>query len=486
MIKSTDRTIRMVGLVLLLVGIYVALVSHPVQANHPTFADGDVFVSVSNGQVQWRHPDGTLNKTLTVSSGLGYTTGMAFDAANNLYVTEFSGQNVSKFDTSGTLLGTFGSGYNCNPESILFDAAGNAYVGQPDCTADILKFDSAGNLLAAFDVAVENRGSDWIDLAADQCTMFYTSEGTSIKRFDVCTNSQLPDFVAGVLHGPAYALRLLPGGGLLVADSIDIHRLDSVGSITQTYDAPGEDCWFALNLDPDGTSFWSADFCTSNIYKFDIASGTQLLTFNTGTDFQTVFGLVVKGVISSQQLLTLPFEVGETWYVCQGYNGPVSHRGAAALDLSIDPRSFAGRLGCNPQTAEASTGKAVLAPAAGIVKAHITNRGQKDMLCLELDGIAVMKVGHLTNMLPVGTRFERDAQLGMVTGPSRGNGGYAHIHIQLQELSSGCGKAKTIPFSGPYRFQDAPDMLYSDSGTPSDWKDDPKNQWRGTALTRSR
>ncbi|MDX1670055.1 MAG: hypothetical protein R3194_11600, partial [Limnobacter sp.] len=36
-----------------------------------------------------------------------------------------------------------------------------------------------------FDVATDDRGSDWIDLAADQCTMYYTSEGTLVKRFDV-------------------------------------------------------------------------------------------------------------------------------------------------------------------------------------------------------------------------------------------------------------------------------------------------------------
>ena len=259
------------------------------------FGIGDVFVSVSDGQVQWRSPGGNLNQTLTVSSGFGFTTGMAFDATGNLYVTEFSAQSVSQFDTNGNLLGTFGSGYNQSPESILFDKSGNAYVGQADGTEDILKFDSQGNLLAAFDVAIENRGSNWIDLASDQCTLFYTSEGPSIKRFNVCNNMQLPDFATGVLHSAGFALRLLPDGGLLVTDFQDIDRLDASGQVVQTYDVPGENCWFALNLDPDGASFWSADVCTSNVYKFDIASGAQLLSFNTGTPSSTVFGLAVRG-----------------------------------------------------------------------------------------------------------------------------------------------------------------------------------------------
>jgi len=70
------------------------------------------------------------------------------------------------------------------------------------------------------------------------------------------------------------------------------------GGITRIYDAPGQDCWFALNLDPDGTSFWSADFCTSMVYKFDIESGTVLRSFSTGTPANTVFGLVVNGEFS--------------------------------------------------------------------------------------------------------------------------------------------------------------------------------------------
>ena len=295
----------------------LALLAGSSRASHATtYQVGDVFVATDlGGTVQWREPDGTLHATLaTLPSAV--TTGMAFDTSGNLYVTGFDGNQVSVLNTMGVLTGPFGSGYNANPESILFDAAGNAYVGQADGTRDILKFDSAGNPLASYDVATSNRGSDWIDLAADQCTMLYTSEGTEVKRFDVCTNTQLPDFAPpGTLHGPAYALRqLLPaqGGGLLVADTQDIHRLDGGGNVVQTYDAEGENCWFALNLDPDSTSFWTADFCTSNVYKFDIGSGAVLLSFNTGTPSNTVFGLAVFGeLLISQRFLTLEPESDE-------------------------------------------------------------------------------------------------------------------------------------------------------------------------------
>jgi len=108
---------------------------------------------------------------------------MAFDKSpGNLYVTNFSAGAVTRFDTRGTRLDTFGSGYNALPESIVFDAAGDVFVGHAGGTADLLRFDGGGQLRASYNVPIERRGSDWIDLAIDRCTLYYTSEGRSIKR----------------------------------------------------------------------------------------------------------------------------------------------------------------------------------------------------------------------------------------------------------------------------------------------------------------
>lgn len=263
------------------------------------FHGGDVLVSVSNGLVQHRDSGGALIENLDTTVG-GFNTGMAFDSSNNLYVTDFSNGSVSKFDQNGSLIGPFGSGY-ISPESILFDAVGNAFVGDASINV-IQKFDATGAPLAQYTVASEDRGTDWIDLSADQATLYYTSEGDNVLRFDTNTNTQLSNFTPTPLPGSAaYALRLLPTGGALVADSETIVRLDSSGAVIQSYDAPAEDSWFALNLDPDGTSFWSADFSTADVYKFDIDSGTVLLHFNTGTGSSTVFGLAVNGEITVAQ-----------------------------------------------------------------------------------------------------------------------------------------------------------------------------------------
>ncbi len=278
----------------------LASVSGPAPAT--AFAPGDVFVSLRTGQVQWRRPDGTLNGTL-INAIPGKAEGMGFDAAGNLYVTHYcadvslclAGNMVERFSPNGVSAGSFGGGYNCNPYAIAVDAAGRVYVGQADCTGDILQFDGSGNPLASFDVAPDNRGSARIDLAADGCTMFYTSQGANVKRYNVCTRQQLSDFNRAPLpDGPTYGLRILPDGGVLVSITSAIARLDASGTLVGSYDAPGEpDEWTGLDLVGDGT-FWATNYASSDVVRFDLSSGAVLTSFNTGTPTTTVKDVVVK------------------------------------------------------------------------------------------------------------------------------------------------------------------------------------------------
>ena len=261
------------------------------------FARGDVFASVGGGHVNRYDGAGHFIETLDTGVG-GFTTGCGFDADTHLYVTNFGAGSVSEFDDDGKLIGVFGSGYSGSPESILFDGKGDAYVGAVNGDNDIRKFDANGTPLAKFDVAIDDRGSDWIELASDQCTMFYTSEGKKILRYDVCQDKQLADFVTNLPGSAAFALRLLPNGEILVADSAAIHRLDSNGTILQTYDAPNQDAWFALNIAPGGSSFWSGDSTTGNFFNFDIASG-QVLVGPVNTGSSEFFGLCVLGEVTA-------------------------------------------------------------------------------------------------------------------------------------------------------------------------------------------
>jgi YVTN family beta-propeller protein len=101
------------------------------------------------------------------------------------------------------------------------------------------------------------------------------------------------------------------GDRILVACQDAVHRLSPQGDNLQTYtrqdigelDASG---LFALNLDPDGTSFWTAGLNSGNVYRVDIESGTVLANFNTGPG--GVSGLAVYDELGDESIFTDGFE----------------------------------------------------------------------------------------------------------------------------------------------------------------------------------
>jgi outer membrane protein assembly factor BamB len=265
-----------------------------------TFQRGDVIVSLEPGPVLWYGSDGTPRRVI-LGTEIGTGEGMAFDAAGNLYVTRWcldgpcsTGNTVEKYSPMGLPAGKFGAGYNCNPHAILFDRSGAAFVGLAGCSGAIVKI-APGAAPVSYPVAPDNQGAFWIDLAADGCTMFYTSWGPNVKRYDVCASAQLADFnLAPVPGGTAHDVRALPDGGVLVATGQVITRLDASGAQVQTYEIPGEpSLWAGLDLVGDGT-FWAGNYQSSNVYRFDLATGAVRARFNTNTPAATVVGIRVR------------------------------------------------------------------------------------------------------------------------------------------------------------------------------------------------
>ena len=128
---------------------------------HAQFQAGDLFVSVGDGEVLRYDSGGTLKQTLNTGTS-GFTTGMAFDAAGNLYVTTFGSNTLVQFNPSGTLTNSNVAAGLSTPESVVFDAAGDFYVG--NLGNGIRKYNAAGTFLGT----VINTRVDWFDLSADQ------------------------------------------------------------------------------------------------------------------------------------------------------------------------------------------------------------------------------------------------------------------------------------------------------------------------------
>lgn len=267
-----------------------------------TWNVGDVFAGIASGSYNVYSNGGTFKETISDGSG-GFTTGCSFNPSlDKLYTTNFSSSKVVVYDNTSphSIVQTITTG-KAAAESIVFAGNGHFFVGGPS-DPEIEEYDASGTLVDNDTVAADGTGGpDWIDLAADQKTIFYTSESRVVRRFDAAADVQLADFATLPGAGTAFALRLLsPGdgsGGLLVADRGDVKRLDGSGAVVQTYDVSGEDSWFSLNLDPNGTSFWAGDFGTNNFYRFNIATGAvEVGPIASGG---ALFGLCLKGEITA-------------------------------------------------------------------------------------------------------------------------------------------------------------------------------------------
>ena len=208
---------------------------------------GDVFLAVGDGTYHVFDRAGRFKQALEDDYG-GYTTDCGFSPSlERLYAVNYTHSKVvvDEDDEEHRVVQTIDPAEATpggHSGAIVFAADGGFFVGHPDGNALVHKYNEAGILVATYDVPVDGRrGTNWLDLSVDQQTLYYTSAGRSIQRFDTGSATALPDFAVLPGEGHAEAVRLLPPGdgegGLLVADGGDIKRLDEAGEVVQRYDA---------------------------------------------------------------------------------------------------------------------------------------------------------------------------------------------------------------------------------------------------------
>lgn len=159
---------------------------------------------------------------------------------------------------------------------------------------------------------------------------------------------------------------------------------------------------------------------------------------------------------------------GETWVVCQGYNGVPSHSGPRryALDLTAHLPGV-GPTGCWGGE-HVTAGRKVTAPGDGRIA---WNDGSG--FCVNFDAGDSMKLYHVTGP-GARTRVKAGQVVGKVHQAGKGGSGpYAHLHIAAYK-GGGCAKGKETPFAGSARLAcGAPNMTASGR----------RNQWSGTKLS---
>ena len=293
-----------------------------------TWELGDMFVGIGNGQFQVRSNAGTLKETVTAGNS-GDTAGCALDASLNVFLVNTTLNRIIKreLDPPHGIDQTITA--DPDPQSIVFASNGDFYVGH--IGGLIRRYtvnQNNGNASKAEStvVPVDSVDSFWLDIAADQRTIFYTSGGRTIRNVTVDINPSTNAATFGIpgtfttLPPPnsnaARALRLQPPGagagngaiigGLIVADKGNIKRLDASGAVVQTYDAgsgsQSHDDWFALGLDITDVdeaggdrAFWAGDKSRGTLWRFNAQSSTATTgPVSTGA-LGTLRGLCLNG-----------------------------------------------------------------------------------------------------------------------------------------------------------------------------------------------
>jgi len=243
------------------------------------------------GTIQHFDSNGNLIGTLDTTTG-SQMTGICFDAAGNLYATEAYDYQISKFDSSGTLQqAAWGGPFTSYPQDCLQARDGSIWTME-NFPGKLQQWTTSGTLLASFDLP--RGGAQWFDLNPDQCVFDFTA-GSSIGRFNVCTNSYLSDLADNLPGGNCNAVRIRTNTSVLVACDTYANLVDAAGTVLKSYaraDLPmGSSNLYTLSLDPDGTSFWTGDFYYSgDIFRIDIATGNLITYFLPGLVPPTVLG----------------------------------------------------------------------------------------------------------------------------------------------------------------------------------------------------
>jgi hypothetical protein len=320
----------------IVLSLFLALSITSISAASPVdWVVGDVVVAAGNGSYQvWHSFNPNVSKPsytniATAADGIGgATAGCTFDSAYRLFTTNVASSKVVRFSVDnghGPISSVTAPNLTQN-ESVAFDGHGNFYVGYTgtdQSNAGLAEYSHQGTLLNSFlppTVTLENSGVDWIDVASDGQTIFYTSQGRTIFTYNTSTpntpssiNADLSMLEGAGMSGKLFAIRILPpgdgSGGVLVADQSNVKLVKASGGVitsVQIFKFDNESNLQALTLDPTNPArFWVGDASTNDLIQFDMSTGATVVTLTTGSG-TTLGGVCVDGGFSAAQNFAPP------------------------------------------------------------------------------------------------------------------------------------------------------------------------------------
>jgi hypothetical protein len=191
-----------------------------------------------------------------------------------------------------TVLAHTGEG-NC--ESVVF-RGDDMYVGHADGSRKIKRYTRTDGIFQQdFSPTLLSRGTDHIALAADNKTMYYTSENRAVYSYDLetrVTSTFVADTGLYANYGVFYRFQ---DGHVFVSGDSSTKRYDPKGQLVQTYTYSPAPFVFNFALSLNGQKLFAGDFNSPNIWIVDVETGAGVNTpaFQQPGGYETsgIFGL---------------------------------------------------------------------------------------------------------------------------------------------------------------------------------------------------
>jgi len=170
-----------------------------------------------------------------------------------------------------------------------------------------------------------------------------------------------------------------------------------------------------------------------------------------------VSGVDVAGAMPRPWLA--PYEIGQTYYVCQSYRGTASHFSGYSFDLSTYVAA-PNQGGCDGVHGNDAAGNAATSPGKG----YVSHFPGSDQVCINFDRGGSAEIGHLNLSVALNQVVSAGQQIGTVAPPSGLNGWFAHIHVEAH-AAWGCGADVPFDSANRARMECAPNLPFGPNYT---------------------
>ncbi|MBL8059976.1 MAG: hypothetical protein JNK63_04575 [Chthonomonas sp.] len=234
--------------------------------------------STNNRIVTFSPVDGSLINSSLFPIPSGTTPISAIAVGSEIWVSEQIGDKISRYDGTGTLLGTVGVGVldNCRGltliDGVIYAPQDGTQFGSADTIA---RFDTSGNHLGNYSTAGFNTGPFYVMELNGTLLTSSANPNNDVHRFNMDGSS------AGVFYNGAYSfaeqMAIDPSGNVLVgwftSDRISVHN-PTTGAELTAYVV--NDCRGVYQLS-NGNILWS-NSAGAHVYNVATATSTQVYT----------------------------------------------------------------------------------------------------------------------------------------------------------------------------------------------------------------